>query len=408
MSAANPGRHRPTAWTRAALAALAPALLPLAAAAQTQPMPSPVPALEALGHGLLKGSEGRNAVVAPVAVATVLGMVHAGANGAAERELEALFGAGRLGARQLRQGLPALARELAPAGGPLVSASRLWIDAGAAPGVPAPFQRRLAARWQADAAQLPFAQEPEVARSQINAWTAERTAGKVTELLPQGSVGRDTLAVLSTAVHFLSPWAQPFDPDATSDMPFTTAAGTARPVPTMSAEREVRQAELDGQRVLELPFAQGYALMVAVPLAEGAAAAGAAAPRWQAWREQLKPQRCRLTLPRFAIAPSAGSLKPALVALGVKAVFTDSADLRPMLGRGARQAHVDDVLQAAGITVDESGGEAVAAVAATVKPKSFRAIPDCAVDRAFQFALVHQASGAPLFMGRVADPQPPK
>lgn len=407
MNALGQRGGRPAVWKTVALAALAPLWAPALAQGQAAPaLPSPVPALEALGHGLLKGSEGRDAVVAPVAVATVLGMVHAGANGAAERELEALFGTGRTGARQLRQGLPTLARELAPAGGPLASASRLWIDAGVAADVPAPFQRRLAARWQADAVRLPFAQEPEAARGQINRWTAERTAGKVAELLPQGSVGRDTLAVLSTAVHFRSPWAQPFDPDATSDMPFTTAAGVVRPVPTMSAEREVRQAELDGQRVLELPFAQGYALLVAVPLAD--AAAGPAAPRWQAWRAQLKPQRCRLTLPRFAIAPGAGSLKPALVALGVKAVFTDSADLRPMLGRAAKQAHVDDVLHAAGITVDESGGEAVAAVAATVKPKSFRAMPDCAVDRAFQFALVHQASGAPLFMGRVADPQPPR
>ena len=65
--------------------------------------------------------------------------------------------------------------------------------------------------------------------------------------------------------------------------------------------------------------------------------------------------------------------------------------------------HLDDLHHAAGITVDEEGGVAVAAAAATVRAKSL-ALPRCAVDRAFAFALVHQASGAPLFVGRVGDP----
>ena len=67
--------------------------------------------------------------------------------------------------------------------------------------------------------------------------------------------------------------------------------------------------------------------------------------------------------------------------------------------------HLDDVHHAAGITVDEQGGEAVAAAAATVRSKSLALpLPACAVDRTFAFALVHQASGTPVFVGRVGDP----
>ncbi len=85
--------------------------------------------------------------------------------------------------------------------------------------------------------------------------------------------------------------------------------------------------------------------------------------------------------------------------------FTDAADLRPMLGRQARQMHLDDLHHAAGITVDEEGGVAVAAAAATVRAKSLAlALPRRAVDRAFATALVHQASGAPVFVGRVGGP----
>ena len=123
------------------------------------------------------------------------------------------------------------------------------------------------------------------------------------------------------------------------------------------------------------------------------------------WRAALKPLKCELALPKFVIAPQAGSLKSTLQGLGVMTVFTEAADLRPMLGRGAHQMHLDDVYQAAGITVDEQGGEAVAAAAATVRSKSLAIpVPPCAVDRAFSFALLHQATGTPLFVGRVGDP----
>ena len=190
----------------------------------------------------------------------------------------------------------------------------------------------------------------------------------------------------------------------------------------MVDERSVAQTRVDGALVMELPFAQGaggsaggsaasaYALLLAVP-AEGRSAdallqamSGAELARWRA---ALQPVRCELALPRFDIKPQTGSLKTALQTLGVKTVFTDQADLRPMLGRQARRMHLDDVHHAAGITIDEQGGEAVAAAAATVRAKSISLpAPACAVDRAFVFAVVHRASGTPLFVGRVTEPVP--
>ena len=387
-----------------AVAAAAQAAVPAVDAAA-----APVAALGDLGQALLKKSQAANAVVSPVAAATALGLVQAGANGATEREIEALFGAGRNGALALRQGLPQLLRQVqgdAP-GSPLKLASHMWVDQAAAAGMPAAYSRRLAQRWQAEATRLPFAQS-EAARARINTWTAERTGGKVAELLPSGSVHAGTQVVLTTAMHFKSPWERPFNPDKTEPRPFKTAAGDSKPVPTMVDERGVMQAQVDGHLVMELPFAKGYSLLLAVPAEGTSAVAGGAAfggDQLTRWRAALKPLKCELALPRFAIAPQSGSLKTALQSLGVKTVFTDAADLRPMLGRGARNVHLEDLHHAAGITVDENGGEAVAASAGTVSSKSFAAAPPpCAVDRAFSFALLHQATGAPLFVGRVGDP----
>ncbi len=394
---------------RAALALAASAALFPALAAAPMTEPTPVPALADLGQALLRAAKPTNAVISPVAAATALGMVQAGAQGATEREIESLFGPGRSGARALRHGMPDLLRQVqaAGAGSPLSMATHMWVDEGAAAGVPAAYSKRLAQRWQSEATRVSFAQS-EAARQQINAWTAEHTGGKVVDLLPSGSVHAGTQTVLTTAMHFKSPWERPFSPEKTEPRPFKTAAGGSKPVPTMVDERGVMQAQVDGHLVMELPFTKGYSLMLAVP-AEGTAPAAGGAPmggdQLTRWRAALKPLKCELALPRFAISPQAGSLKTALQSLGVKTVFSDAADLRPMLGRGATKVHLEDLHHAAGITVDEAGGEAVAASAATVSSKSFSVpAPPCAVDRAFSFALLHQATGTPLFVGRVGDP----
>jgi serpin B len=398
-----------------ALAAVALTLAAGGARAGIEPAPAPAgseaslaAALADLGLALLRQPGPANAVVSPLATAAALGMVHAGTAGAAEHEIEALFGPRKGGARAFKVRLPALLKQLAggPAAAPFVMAGRVWIDPEVAASVPAPYTQRLAARLQADAARLSFA-EPEAARAQINAWTAEHSAGRITGLLPTGSLTPASQIVLTAAIHFRSPWEQPFDAAQTAPRSFNGAAGAT--VPTLVDERVVQQARVDGNLVLEVPFAGGaFALLVGVPAAGGSVEAlltGLSGSELARWRGALQPIKCELALPRFDIAPTSTPLKSALEGLGVKTVFSAAADLRPMLGRHARNLHLDDVHHAAGITIDERGGEAVAATAATVRAKSLALpVPTCAVERAFVFAVVHRRTGTPLFLGRVGDP----
>ena len=59
------------------------------------------------------------------------------------------------------------------------------------------------------------------------------------------------------------------------------------------------------------------------------------------------------------------------------------------------------------IGVDEEGTEAAAATAITMQRAGGMPAPPVpfVVDRPFLFAVHHVASGAPLFVGRVADPR---
>ncbi len=388
-----------------------------AAGASEAPPPSDaatVAAIADLGLAMLRQPGPANAVVSPVATAAALGMVHAGLLGPAEQEIEALFGPRGTGPNSFKQRLPVLLKQVGEGNGsgpsPYVMAGRVWMDKGVAPFVPAGYTQRMAMRYKADAARVVFAHSDET-RGLINGWTAEHTAGRITELLPPGSISPATKLTLTSAIHFRSAWAKPFDAAVTEPRPFQAASG-AKPVPTLLDERSVLQAQVDGTQVLSLPFAgPAYALLLAVP-AEGSnvdtlmkGLSGATLARWQG---ALQAQKCKLALPKFSIAAKAGSLRPVLEGLGVKTVFTTDADLKPMLGRQAKDVHLDDVYQAAGITIDERGGEAVAAAAATLQSKGLalmpEAVPDCAVQRPFMFAVVHRPSGTALFMGRVGDP----
>lgn len=395
-------------------------------------------ALADLGLAMLRAADTTNAVASPVAVAVALGMVHAGVQGAAEGEIEALFGgrpnwpnwpmgpSGQNGQSRpsgpsgISLRLPALLQQLQPPapragtgaenGAPLqwVMAGRVWMDAALAPAIPAAYTERLARRYGADAARLSLGHS-EAAREQINRWTAEKTAGRIGELMPPGSVTEATLLTLTTALHFRSPWQQAFDAARTEPRSFHLAQGQARPVPTLNDERNVLQALVNGTLVLALPFADGsYTLLLAQPAEDsslGELLHGLNGPGLARWQAALQARRCALALPKLALAPKAGALRPVLQSLGVKTVFTAAADLRPMLGAQARTAQLGEIFHAAGLQIDEAGGEAVVAAAATVQGKSLALpAPPCAVNRPFLLAVLHSATGTPLLMGRVGDP----
>ena len=57
-------------------------------------------------------------------------------------------------------------------------------------------------------------------RDEINEWVKEKTNDKITELLPGGSLGDDTRAVLVNALHFLGSWEYTFSANLTKKANF--------------------------------------------------------------------------------------------------------------------------------------------------------------------------------------------
>lgn len=390
------------------------ALSPLHAAATAA-------ALDDLGLALLRaagrtaGDAQANAVVSPLSLAVALGMVHAGSGEAGAAEAGRALGDITAGQRLLSQRLPMQLQRLREAatgqGGALTMANRVWLDQGIAAQVPEAYARMVAERFGADGVALPIAREPQAAVRSINAWIAQNTQQRIPKLLSDRALGANSRAVLTSAVYFKGRWAQGFDPAQTQARPFETAPGRSRNVPTLRGDRKVRAATVDGVSVLELPFDGDFALVLAMPPAGhtlDALQSSLEGLDLAAWRSRLQPAQCMVELPRFHIAPSTRSLKTALTDLGLRTPFGPEADLAPLLGRAARGVQLEDMLQSATVTVDEQGAEAAAATAATLSAKSFSLhAPNCRIDRAFMFSIVHTPTGLPLFLGRVSDPGAP-
>src|SRR5262249_22807183 len=112
------------------------------------------------------------------------------------------------------------------------------------------------------------------------------------------------------------------------------------------------------------------------------------------------PRYVRLSMPAWDFS-SQLDLIPALQALGVRTAFTDGADLSGI----APNLYINAALHRATITVDEHGTEAAAV---TVVGRGATSMPPTPVlvtaDHPFAFAIVHKATGVPLFVGHVADP----
>lgn len=112
---------------------------------------------------------------------------------------------------------------------------------------------------------------------------------------------------------------------------------------------------------------------------------------------ELRSERVDLSMPRWDFATDL-DLLPALRHLGLTARDDFS-------GMSPEQLTLAQAVHRANITVDEWGTEA-AAVTGLAFIASAPVAPPIVVraDRPFAFAIVHRPTGAPLFIGHVADP----
>jgi serpin B len=288
-------------------------------------------------------------------------------------------------------------------------ANRVWPQAGR------PFEKSfadtMASRFGAPMQPLDFAADKEAARKTINAWIADRTEQKIPELLLPPNVTSDTKLVLTNAIYFKAKWAEPFSENATREAQFTTDQKKKVKVSMMGRIDFMNYAETATYQAVELPYADGSLSMTVLLPRAGKSIADvetSALAAFAGGTSKLAGERVALQLPKFKIE-ARFALADALAKLGMPSAFSGKADFSGI--DGTRELFIGSVIHQAVITVDESGTEAAAATAVSMRagsaaptapPKAFIA------DRPFAFFIRDAKTGTLLFVGRLADPSAAK
>jgi serpin B len=357
------------------------------------------------------GVDGKNLFFSPASLSDALAMAWVGARGETAREMAKVL---RFPERddEVIAGIRDFGRRVsaiqAHGKAELAVASTLW------PRVGEPLLTRYVALLRDDFGAAPtpvdYAKAPGQALATINSWVASKTRGRIRDLLPKDAVDPSTRLILTNAVYFKGTWKVPFQKAMTRDAPFQAAPGRTVSAQFLQGSPKAGYAEVEGVQILQLPY-EGDELSFVVLLPrkiDGLAAmeSSLTAARLAEWLSATggARQAVEVHLPRFRME-TGFTLKAALTSLGMgdafdpsRANFSGMSSARPGLyiGEGFHKAFVE---------VNEEGTEAAAATGVVVMPASMPPPkPVFRADHPFLFLIRDDATGAVLFLGRVADP----
>lgn len=365
-----------------------------------------------LGEALLAdggdGAQG-NVVSSPGSLLIALAMLRAGATGGTAAEMDAVL---KLPAENRDEAMNALLASLEKFDGdpgavdeenpprkPVMHAANgLFVDKGVPTGKP--FLDTLARHYGTGVYPVDFKDEG-ATKPAIDAWVNRNTGGRIKQA--PAKYDRDNTFSLLNSLYFASAWSAPFDPNDTSDLPFTTAAGEEIEAPAMHNELKMKYAEGTGWQGVDLPYADGFVMRLVLPEAGADAALGAAALTDIADALDSAPlETVQIQLPRWDHKCSF-DLRKVFESLGLRKTLTTTEDFNNIQPR----MMITQAAQAANITVAEKGTVAAAVTQINGAVTSAPPEPERTItfDRPFHYQIVHVETGLPLFMGRVADPR---
>lgn len=251
-----------------------------------------------------------------------------------------------------------------------------------------------------------FLRRPADAVTRINAAAAEGTHGRITKIVDTDDV-KNAYMVLLNCVYFLGRWESPFDRHFTRPEEFHQADGTSTPVPFMRQTANYRYAKLPYGQAIQLNYRPGdLSMLFLLPEPDSSLETLEqllSAEEWAKVLQQLSQQKIDLFLPKFKLT-SEMNLIPPLKALGLDDVFTPGkADFSGITD--AFPLYIGLIKQKVFLEVDERGSEATVATAIGMWTGSVpRPEPPpltLRLDRPFLYAIIDNATGMILFLGRI-------
>ena len=346
-------------------------------------------------HRLLEG----NAVSSPISIGTAFSLARAGASTDTAEALDEIFGFPQAGLHSAANAVDLTLAEASTAPTTLEVANRLFPDNGFT--MRPEFVRTAATQYGADIEPIDTA-DGAAGADTINQWVSESTHGLVPTIVDEGVVQDQELIVVNT-VYLQADWLQHFSLAHTQDGPFTTVDSHSVMVPFMRDRKPVdrRFVRLQDADAVELPYQGGeLAMWLIVPHDPSGLAAveeSLDANTLTALHNVAETGLVDLTMPKWEQTLPPTDLFTWLCPQGL-------CPGAPFDGI-APGIFITAALHGAKVTVDERGTEAAATTALFFRT-SGPLPPDLTIvaDRPFLWTIVHQPTGAVVFLGRLVDP----
>lgn len=268
--------------------------------------------------------------------------------------------------------------------------------------------------YHADIKQLNFTAEAEASRKHINEWVAEKTEGKIQNLLAPGIINSLTRLVLVNAIYFKGNWAKQFSKDQTTEKPFKISKNETKMVQMMYMKTKYNMGYISEHRtkVLEIPYVDNeLSMIILLPDEIEDNSTGLekleedmTCEKLMDWinPEMMDQTEVMLSLPRFKLEEKY-SLKPILCSLGMADAFNEGkADFSGM--SSSKDLYLSEVVHKSFVEVNEEGTEAAAATAAVMMMRCAMIVPRFTADHPFLFLIRHNLSGCILFFGKFCSP----
>jgi serpin B len=358
--------------------------------------------------------------ISPASVSLAFALAHAGAKGETKADIaRTLHYPANVADFGQSAGLLVKSMQFDASGRTMAVNNSIWLQSGLP--VHSSYLALVERHYGAGLNRVDYVANPDVAREKINGWVADKTRGKILNLLSPAHVTKDTRSILVNTVYFKADWAQTFNKSATKVETFAQLSGKKVKLPLMHQRNHFRFAEAGGVKAVSLPYRGGETDMLVLLPNDGKGLAklertltGAMLADWDSRLRGSTMPEVILTFPKFKIERSF-ELVPVLQGLGMEAPFSDRSDFSGMKPVNVTSSDpndwnlkISDVVHKVFVEVEEKGTEAVAATALEQimvtsarrnpppppPPKIFKA------DHPFLFAIRDSRTGAILFLGR--------
>lgn len=355
---------------------------------------------------LEKLDNGKNLLISPASIKTILAMILEGAGGQSAAQIASAL---RLdsGHSNHREILRKLLYDLTDTSGATLVQyfNRLFVSKKYA--VNPNYDKIIRGYYNASVRSIDFTNPSEI--QTINNEVKESTRGLIPDIVNPDAIPADTMMIITNALYFKGKWKHSFDPKETTTKCFQSRQKGCINVPMMQIEETFNYQFLKGLQAhaVELPYSDHkYAMVLIVPNTDR--------PRFVSdlrnnkfveILDKLVPEEITLVMPRFTIEFDTDLTEvlqqrpPEIVD-----IFGAQANLTGIITNA--NTHVSQIIHKAKIIVNEHGTEAAAASGAVFIPLMGSMKPRVVADRPFVFIIYHRASKNIIFEGVLNEPTP--